>query len=109
MSFGRRAPEKPAMPVMHKFARPANVNVAAAPGKEAASFSLDPVDEEIREWKKARGSQFPVKLLALIASLSLGVASVVLPDDVNDWVQYPLFALSAASLYVGFARRKKKG
>jgi len=66
------------------------------------------VDAEIREWKKARGSQFPVKLLALVASLSLGVASIALPSDVNDWLQYPLLGLSAASLYVGFARRKKK-
>jgi hypothetical protein len=31
-----------------------------------------------------------------------------LPAQINDWAQYPLYALSAASLYAGFARRKPK-
>ena len=86
--------------MLTKFARPENVPTArAAP-------AIDPVDAELREWKKARGSHFPLKLLALVASVSFGLASVVLPAEVNEWAQWPLYALSAASLFVGFRRRK---
>jgi hypothetical protein len=105
--FGHRAQEKAVMPGMHKFARPAHVTTDKTV-KEPAAGGADAVDDEIRQWKKARGSNFPVKLLALVATISLGVASIALPAKVNDWVQYPLFALSAVSLYVGFARRKAK-
>jgi hypothetical protein len=104
-AFGRRPTTKPLpapLPVPVKFARPGHVQ---PPRPEPASPSLD---DELREWKKARGSNFPFKLLALTASVSFGIASVALPAQINDWAQYPLYALSAASLYAGFARRKPK-
>jgi hypothetical protein len=104
-SFGRRPTAKPLpapLPVPVKFARPGNVQ---PPRTEPAPPSLD---DELKEWKKSRGSNFPFKLLALTASLSFGIASVALPAQINDWAQYPLYALSAASLYAGFVRRKPK-
>jgi hypothetical protein len=104
-AFGRRPTAKPLPappPVPVKFARPGNVQALRA---EPTSPS---VDDELKEWKKARGSNFPFKLLALTASLSFGIASVALPAQINDWAQYPLYALSAVSLYAGFARRKPK-
>ncbi len=82
-------------PVMRKFSRPA----------PAAIAPVLAVDDELQEWKKARGSRFPIKLLALTASLCFGIASFVLPADINDWVQYPLYALSGLSLYAGFRRK----
>lgn len=79
------------------------------PGPPAPAMPAGPsVDDEIRDWKKARGSNFPIKLLALVASVSFGVASIALPQQINDWAQYPLYALSAASLYAGFVRKKRK-
>lgn len=105
-SFGRRPTAKPVpapLPMPVKFSRPGNL--ASAPS-EPASPSLD---DELREWKKSRGSNFPIKLLALTASVSFGIASIALPAQINDWAQWPLYALSAASLYAGFARRKPKG
>jgi hypothetical protein len=65
----------------------------------------DPVAEELKAWKKSRGPSPYLKPLALMASLSFGVASVALPAVINHWVQYPLYALSAASLYAGFRRK----
>jgi hypothetical protein len=103
-SFGHRASAKSVskpLPAMTKFARP---GVEPAPAQQAGPS----VEDEIREWKRTRGSHFPVRLLALVASVSFGAASFVLPSDVNSWVQYPLYALSAASLYVGFAHRRPK-
>jgi hypothetical protein len=101
-SFGRRAqaqaPKTPP-PVMTKFSRP------AAPQAGALAPS---VDDELREWKKSRRGHFPIKLLALMASLCFGIASVALPKEINDEMQYPLYALSAASLYVGFRRKTGK-
>ncbi len=103
--FGHRTPVKAAerapLPAMAKFARPAPVSPPAEPAGPS-------VEDEIREWQKVRGWRFPVKLLAFVASASFGIASLALPDGVNHWLQYPLFALSALSLYLGFARRKVK-
>ena len=101
-SFGRRttvAPPAP-LPVMTKFSRSGTGQARAerAPG--------DPVADELKAWKKSRGPSPYLKPLALAASLSFGVASLALPASVNDWVQYPLYALSAASLYAGFRRKR---
>jgi hypothetical protein len=104
-SFGRRASLKsPAAPppVMSKFSRPAT----APPPVPAPEPALPSVDDEIKEWKKARGFTFPLKTVAVMASICFGVGSVALPADVNAWAQWPLYALSIASLCVGFIRRK---
>lgn len=71
----------------------------------ARAIPKDVVADELKAWKKSRGPSPYLKPLALMASLSFGVASVVLPAAINDWVQYPLYALSAASLYAGFRRK----
>jgi hypothetical protein len=96
-SFGRR-PQAAPLPVMRKTIRPAPV--LAPP---AATLS---VDDEIRQWKKSRGFSRHLRPVALTASLCFGIASLVLPKTVNDEVQYPLYALSAASLYAGLRRKR---
>jgi hypothetical protein len=65
------------------------------------------LDDDLREWKQARKQNFqiPWRPLSLMASLFFCVASFALPDSVNDVVQWPLYALAAASFYVGFRRR----
>ncbi len=105
-SFGRRSTAKPApapLPLMTKFARPATT---VPPRGETARPTA--VEDELKAWKKSRGPSPYLKPLALTASLCFGVASLALPSAVNDWVQYPLYALSAASLYAGFRRRRIK-
>jgi hypothetical protein len=105
-SFGRRAsgtPSKPPMPAMTKISRPA----AAAPTPLKAEAATPSVDEELRLWKKSRRYSFPIRPLALMASLSFGIASFVLPAEINDQVQYPLYALSAASMVVGLRRKRQ--
>jgi hypothetical protein len=90
---------------MSKFARPGNpapAGVAPPPAEPA----LPSVDDELKQWKKSRGFTFPLKTLAVMASISFAIGSFALPANVNNWAQWPLYALSAASLYVGFARRK---
>ena len=69
-SFGRTpaAPSPAPLPVMTKSIRPGNTPAQIIPAGPS-------VDDEIREWKKSRGSNFPIKLLALVASLSFGIAS----------------------------------
>lgn len=103
-SFGRRVPREPA--VSHK----------AAPASEPLPSSLSPeavfpsVEEEIAAWKAARGSvvPFPWRQLSLMAGLCFGIASFVLPASVNDTLQWPLYALTAISLYAGLHKRKAK-
>jgi hypothetical protein len=78
------------------------------PLSKSSEFSS--LDDELREWKRARRQNFeiPWRPLSLLATLFIGVASFVLPDSVNDIFQWPLYALGAASLYVGFRRRRRQ-
>jgi hypothetical protein len=105
-SFGRRTapkPSQPPLPQVTKFARP-----SAASARVETVFA-DPVTEELKAWKKSRGPSPYLRPLALTASLCFGIASLALPAAINDWVQYPLYALSAASLYAGFRRKHMAG
>ncbi|MEO6839504.1 MAG: hypothetical protein ABI192_01940 [Bradyrhizobium sp.] len=75
---------------------------------EKSEFSS--LDDELREWKLARKRNFeiPWRPLSLMATLCFGTASFVLPDSVNDNVQWLLYALAAASLYAGFRKRRRQ-
>jgi hypothetical protein len=72
-----------------------------------AEPAVPSVEDELRQWKKSRRYPFPIRSLALMASLSFGIASLVLPSEINDQLQYPLYALSAASLYAGLRRKRQ--
>jgi len=64
------------------------------------------VDDELHEWKQARQAlKIPWRQLSLMASLSFGIASFVLPDSVNENLEWLLYGLMAASLYAGLSRR----
>jgi hypothetical protein len=75
---------------------------------EKSDFSS--IDDELREWKLARKRNFeiPWRPLSLMATMCFGIASFVLPDSVNDNVQWLLYALAAASLYAGFRKRRRR-
>jgi hypothetical protein len=74
----------------------------------AAKPEISALDDDLREWKQARKQSFqiPWRPLSLVASLFFCVASFALPDSVNDVVEWPLYALAAASFYVGLRRRR---
>lgn len=74
------------------------------PPEKSETLSLE---DELRQWKRTRRQNFkiPWRPLSLMASMSFGIAAFVLPESVNDAVQWPLFALSAVSLYAWFRRR----
>jgi hypothetical protein len=73
--------------------------------KEFASL-----DADLQQWKLARKHNFeiPWRSLSLMAALCFGIASFVLPDSVNDDLQWLLYALVAASLYFGFFRHRRQ-
>jgi hypothetical protein len=107
-TFGRRAVPQPSVPraVTPALGHPAQpILPSLSPDATLAS-----VDDEIAAWKAARGSviRFPWRQLSLMAGLCFGIASFVLPDTVNDAVQWPLYASTAISLYVGLRKRKNK-
>jgi hypothetical protein len=97
--FGRR-PQSSPLPAMRKTIRPAPASMPV----EAAAAQPS-VEDELRQWKKSRPSRY-LRPIALTASLCFGIASFALPKDVNDELQYPLYALSAASLYAGLRRKR---
>ena len=47
----------------------------------------------------------PWRQVALMASLCFGIASFVLPDTVNDDLDWLLYGLMAISAYVGLSKR----
>jgi hypothetical protein len=124
-SFGRRAAPQsslrapapaparsaPAPQADSIFARANAEANAAARAAMLPPLPVDsPVDEELAEWKATRKRAFklPWRSLSLIASLCFGVASFVLPDNVNDAVNWVLYPLAAISFYVGVTGKKAK-
>jgi hypothetical protein len=111
--FGRRIAQQP------RFRQTKNEIEAAASTVTAESTSTSPPssidmaassdDDELREWVKARkqGFRIPWRQISLMASLCFGIASLVLPNSVNDDAQWLLYALAAASLYGGFIKRRE--
>lgn len=114
-TFGRRTtPSRPLTRAVeaHAPARPAsnfarNEKAAEHQSELLKHIASPPLDDEFREWKKARKrhSGLPWRQLALMASVSFGVASLVLPNSVSDELDWVLYALMAASAYAGLQRR----
>jgi hypothetical protein len=106
-TFGRRADQRP----VPNHSAPARRDTAPVLSVENSQPALggDPVDDELREWKRARGKGHKIawRQLSLMAGLCFGIASFVLPAWLNSTVQWPLYGLAAMSFYVGL--RKKKG
>jgi hypothetical protein len=66
------------------------------------------VDDELWQWKQARKQNLvPWRSLSLVATLCFGMASFVLPDSVNDNIDWLLYTLAAASLYIEFRKRRR--
>jgi hypothetical protein len=113
--FGRRTtPLRPMARALeaHDPVRPASRHARSEQAAEQSSALLmhtasPPIDDEFGEWKKARKrhSGLPWRQLALMASVSFGIASLVLPDSVSDTLDWVLYALMAASAYAGLSRR----
>jgi len=104
--FGRRVVFQ--SPPGHAAARmPVAVPAQMPP---AAVKPAAPVDAEFEQWKSARWRNFklPWRQLSFLATVFFGVASLALPERVNDNVQWVLYGLMAASFYAGIARRRRK-
>ena len=100
-----RAPAE-AQPVAE--ARPVAVEqdvVAVAPAAELS------VDDELKRWTQERRQtlfyRLPWKQFSLFASASFGVASFVLPEDVNGAVDYLLWGLSLISFAIWISGSRK--
>jgi hypothetical protein len=117
-SFGRRGnlPPSPgrSMGTTETVAQATGVQPTGASIEQPVRFleksEFDSLDDELRQWKLARKRNFeiPWRPLSLMATLCFGIASFVLPDSVNDDVQWLLYALAAASLYAGFRKRRRE-
>jgi len=104
-SFGRarRSPSPAQPPLPHKR------RAAPAPQASTMPYPQDPVAAELAAWKRSRSRQsFPWRQVSLILGLCFAVASLVLPERVNDAAAYVLYALSAASFVSGFRRRRQR-
>jgi ATP-dependent exoDNAse (exonuclease V) beta subunit len=111
-SFGRRISSEPQRRYARTRAQVAEQSAEhghSAIHIEQSSDDAPSLDEELREWKQSRkhGFRMPWRQLSLMASLCFGIASFVLPDSVNENVQWLLYALTAASLIAGFSRRRR--
>jgi hypothetical protein len=117
-SFGRRGNPPPSsgrsMRTTETVAQATRVQSTGGPSIErpvrlSEKTEIPSLDDELRQWKLARKRNFeiPWRPLSLMATLCFGIASFVLPDSVNDNVQWLLYALAAASLYAGFRKRHR--
>lgn len=117
-AFGRRAGAKTA-PVFGGAAieRTVPVGMPDAPAEshvqprllfDSSQTPEKSVDDELAEWKRSRRRVIPWRQISLMATLSLGIASLVLPDDVNEPVEWLVYALTAASMITTVAAWWKK-
>lgn len=119
-SFGRRpAPQSAARPLAQKRPMQSSDGLFAKAQAEAAAAAhaamLPPttgdkaLDIELAEWKATRKNAFklPWRQLSLMASLCFGIASFVLPESINDAVNWALYALMGISFVVGVTGKKK--
>jgi hypothetical protein len=74
---------------------------------ETPKFSL--VDDDFREWKRARKPNFHTlwRPLLLMATICFGIASLVLPDSVNDAADWLLYAMTGMSFYSWIRSRRR--
>ena len=102
--FGRRALSRRVAPQAPVPAAVRDASVSSC----LPDTALPSVEDEVAAWKIARGSvvPFPWRQFALMAGLSFGIASFVLPEATNDTMQWLLYVLTAISFYVGLRRRK---
>jgi hypothetical protein len=113
-SFGRRpnpllqrAPVQSQPEFQRKIAA-FDEEIVEQPPAAVPDVEIPSVDEELQAWKKSRkGFTIPWRQLSLMASLSFGIASFVLPASVNRNVDYVLYALAGMSLYMGISKRLK--
>jgi hypothetical protein len=115
MAFGRRQNslvEAPSRAAPSVVARPeqwpsAKIELQPLPAGEQPS-----VEEDLRAWNEERRRRLPSRVpwssLYLMASLSFGIASFVLPDSVNDAADWLLYILCGASLWAWIAARRKR-
>lgn len=116
-SFGRRVGPPPSsgrsMRTTETIAQTTRIQSTGSsierPVRLSETNEFPSLDDELRQWKLARKLNFeiPWRPLSLMATLCFGIASFVLPDSVNDNLQWLLFALAAASLYAGFRKRRR--
>ncbi|HEY0265192.1 MAG TPA: hypothetical protein VGC16_00475, partial [Rhizomicrobium sp.] len=79
---------------------PEGETVGAAP-------SWDATDAELQQWRKTRKPlPLPWRQISLMAGLCFGLASFVLPADVNKAADWVLYALMAASFYASWRKRR---
>lgn len=90
-------------------ARPAGRPPPPSPRPAPAAPPGDPVAEEIAAWKRARPRPpFPWKPFAWTLSLCAMIASLALPDTVNDVIAYALYAVAVIGFLSGLSRRGPK-
>lgn len=108
-TFGRRAVlQAPDTPTVMR-ASPTPLVDRTLRGPDPASPAPPSVEDEIEAWKMERRgfTRFPWRQLSLMAGLSFGLASFVLPQSVNDAVAWPLYLLSGLGFWAGLRKRKR--
>jgi hypothetical protein len=111
--FGRRSNPQP-QPIRARLRLDGRVPSATSiiadvpPGPSShQEITVPYVDDELRGREQAveRPFKMPWRQLSLMASLCFGIASFVLPDSVNDQLDWLLYGLMALSAYAGLSKR----
>jgi hypothetical protein len=111
-SFGRRMPQS----VFSRTTRPPLIRAEShlecrAQAKRlelgASAAKTQPLKDELLEWKRVRRHNYrlPWRQISLMASASFGIGYFVLPESVNQTVQWLLLALAILSFVSSFSRR----
>ena len=113
-SFGRRTTfQAQPLRARHELGLPAPAATPVfsdVPADQIALLHKEIMFPQADEWREREQPikpkyKMPWRQLALMASLCFGIASFVLPESINDNLDWLLYGLMAVSAYVGFSKR----
>ena len=87
---------------------PASAKSPIATTLSMASPEPSLLEQEIQDWKPKRPFRFPWRPFSLMAGLSFGAASFVLPAAMNQKLQWPPYASGAIAFYGALRRKQRK-
>jgi len=76
---------------------------------DSSTVNAPSLEDELLEWKRARRHNYrpPWRQISFMASACFGIGYFVLPDSVNEAVQWLLLGLVIASFASGISSRHK--
>ena len=108
-TFGRRVSRQAPVDLPREISlRTASAGAATQPRLEHPTVFADEQASQESPAPAGRPFRVPWRQVSLMATLSFGIGSFVLPDSINEPVEWLLAVGMAVSFYKGFGSRRRR-